>query len=148
MKYCECGCKQILKEGLTTQAKVRRFISGHNSYGNKVNLGRELTRRHKNKISQSLLSKKLGGKQHHLYKEEGFSYSAVHNWLRYNFGKADRCDFCGSNRNIDWANKSHNYTRELNDWIKLCKKCHWKYDQVAWGVATKKFNLRKVTGYE
>ena len=53
-------------------------------------------------------------------------------WVARWLGKPDICEHCGRNglkgRQIDWANKSHDYLRDLNDWIRLCKPCHRKYD--------------------
>ncbi len=31
---------------------------------------------------------------------------------------------------IQWANISGNYTENKNDWIALCKRCHYKFDNV------------------
>jgi len=57
------------------------------------------------------------------------SYSALHIWVRRNLGKPNKCEHCGvTEGTFEWANKSHNYKRDLEDWIRLCKKCHIKYD--------------------
>lgn len=57
------------------------------------------------------------------------SYESKHGWVRYHKGKAKICDHCGkSNVTIDWANKDHKYSRNLKDYISLCRSCHRKHD--------------------
>lgn len=58
------------------------------------------------------------------------SYNCVHFWIKKELGKANLCEQCGSIEKIQWANKSGNYKRELNDWIQLCILCHRKYDGI------------------
>ena len=76
-------------------------------------------------------SKVAGGKNTQ-WRGNKVGYVALHSWLRRELGKPNRCDFCGrndENQNIyEWANKSGYYLRELNDWMRLCKKCHNRYD--------------------
>lgn len=63
----------------------------------------------------------------------------VHQWLRWHFGSAKRCEnrdkqilkFKCSNqsKHFEWANtKKHKYKRKRNDFIMLCISCHRKYD--------------------
>lgn len=60
------------------------------------------------------------------------SYSGLHKWVQKHLGKSNLCEFCHKiyleRRQMDWANKDHLYKRDLNDWIRLCKSCHKKYD--------------------
>lgn len=66
------------------------------------------------------------------YKGDLVGYGNLHKWVGRHLGKPDRCDFCGaeglSGKEIHWANKSHEYKRELSDWIRLCAPCHGEYD--------------------
>lgn len=59
-------------------------------------------------------------------------YDALHDWVNRNLGKPDTCEKCGKSgltgRSIHWANKDHTYKRNLTDWIRLCMRCHVKYD--------------------
>lgn len=75
------------------------------------------------------------------YKGNDVGYDALHDWVRKYKGKAKKCSKCNSIRTVQWANKSHKYKRDLDDWLELCRKCHMKYDKSTWGLATKKFNL-------
>lgn len=79
----------------------------------------------------------------HNFKGDNVGYDALHDWVRKLLGKAATCEYCGSVKFVQWANKSHEYKRIADDWLSLCRKCHVKYDleNNAWGVATRKFNL-------
>jgi len=68
------------------------------------------------------------GEDHHNWKGDNASYIAFHQWIYRHKGKATKCEKCDSIEDVEWANKSHEYKRELNDWIQLCTKCHGKYD--------------------
>jgi len=71
------------------------------------------------------------GKEHPAWKEN-VKYRGNHMWVYRNLGKPQKCEFCGKEKttpkSIHWANKSHRYIRDLNDWISLCASCHKKYD--------------------
>lgn len=56
-------------------------------------------------------------------------YKALHAWMYYHLGSAKMCSNCRSDKNVEWANKSRKYLRDLSDWIELCKKCHFSYDR-------------------
>jgi hypothetical protein len=66
---------------------------------------------------------------HPTWKGNDVGYQGLHSWMRLRLGKANRCEFCGKTGRIHWANKSHEYKRNLDDWIQLCPKCHKKYDK-------------------
>ena len=56
--------------------------------------------------------------------------TALHNWVERHKGKPRKCEHCGTTtaKKYDWANVSQKYKRELGDWVRLCRKCHAKYD--------------------
>lgn len=58
---------------------------------------------------------------------------ALHKWVNFHLGTPRKCEHCGVTdllgRRYDWANVSHNYKRDLDDWIRLCKKCHRAFDR-------------------
>lgn len=56
-------------------------------------------------------------------------YGGVHQWVYKKLGKASKCTKCGSTKNIQWANKSKKYLRDLTDWMELCNSCHFAYDK-------------------
>ena len=73
------------------------------------------------------------GENHHHWKGNNITYRALHHWVESKLGKPAQCQFCRVTnlrlRQYHWANKSHEYKRDLNDWLRLCVSCHKKYDQ-------------------
>lgn len=56
-------------------------------------------------------------------------HSAIHNFLARHYTKSGRCDHCGREGKTHWAAKDHsNYTRNIEDYMELCPKCHVEYD--------------------
>ena len=77
------------------------------------------------------------------WRGDAVGYFALHSWVKRRLGKPECCEHCGNigsyyiriqnNElvkvwNIQWANKSQKYLRDLSDWLGLCLKCHKKYD--------------------
>lgn len=92
------------------------------------------------KLGDEPMHKFPKGVRPHNFKTEGFGYDTLHDWVRRHKGKAEKCEWCGSTTNVQWANKSWEYKRDLDDWLELCYRCHRKYDREgAWGAATEKF---------
>lgn len=76
----------------------------------------------------------------HAWKGDKYGYQGIHAWIRRQKGKATTCTTCLDTKNVQWANKSGEYKRDLNDWIELCGKCHSKYDREnIWGAAKRRF---------
>lgn len=68
------------------------------------------------------------GDKHPKWKGNNVGYGALHGWVYKELGKATKCKECGSTENVQWANKSHEYKRDIKDWVQLCSKCHLQYD--------------------
>lgn len=72
------------------------------------------------------------GSEHYLWKGDNVSYSGIHNWVRKHLGNCKECSNClftsDNTHQFHWANISHEYKRELSDWVRLCVKCHKAYD--------------------
>lgn len=106
-------------------------------------LGRKHSAETKEKIRQYFLGKKnpkaknehsfKPGTQHPNWKGDEVGYRDLHLWVERQLGKPDTCEHCGkkslTGRQIHWANKSGEYRRDVNDWIRLCAPCHGKYDK-------------------
>lgn len=79
---------------------------------------------------------------HPNWKGDNVGYGGLHTWVRKHLEKAERCEYedciyprIGANKKIlpypkqfEWANISHEYKRDLSDWIQLCQSDHWLYD--------------------
>lgn len=74
-----------------------------------------------------------------VYKSE-VGYNHLHKWVRKHKTKIKKCAHCGAEGFTQWANKSHEYRRDLGDWLELCRRCHRKYDASFRGAAMTKFN--------
>lgn len=61
---------------------------------------------------------------------DNVSYQALHTWVRSRLGHPKECHRCGDTKSkqFEWANISHEYKRDLTDWIRLCQSCHRLYD--------------------
>lgn len=80
------------------------------------------------------------------YKGDEVSYNGLHKWIHRHKGRPTICQMCGSTtaKKFEWANKSHLYKRDEDDWLSLCTKCHHTYDNIAekrW--ATRRTNEQK-----
>jgi len=73
----------------------------------------------------------FAGEKNQNWKGDDVGYVGLHNWVNRYLGKPTTCEHCGKNftgHRIGWANKSGEYKRDLNDWLRLCGKCHRQYD--------------------
>ena len=85
----------------------------------KALMGHEVSKETREKISKT--------------KDKGSTnYWALHSWIESKKGKPQKCEHCETTeaKKFEWANKSHEYKRDLSDWLRLCTKCHRKYDSV------------------
>ena len=89
------------------------------------------------KISQSLIGNKNSvgkklGENNTSWKGESAKVSTKHDWVRNHKGRPKYCIRCGRKGgrtfNYNWANIDHKYRRNLDDYIRLCSKCHRDYD--------------------
>lgn len=65
------------------------------------------------------------------WKGDKVGYFGVHHWVEKQKGKPKICEHCGAirkDKRFHWANKKHDYKRNLDDYISLCASCHKKYD--------------------
>lgn len=74
---------------------------------------------------------------HPKWRGEDGNTTATHRWVnKLKGGRPTVCEWCkarplpakdGRSR-IEWANLSHEYRRDLDDWAALCQSCHRRYD--------------------
>lgn len=90
------------------------------------------------KMSKEVIEKitkhlpRFKGNKHPLWKGSSVGYRGLHYWISRELGKPNICETCRNTklkpRQYHWANISKEYKRELTDWIRLCAKCHFIYD--------------------
>jgi hypothetical protein len=73
-----------------------------------------------------------GGESNPNWKGDEASYTAKHHWVTRRLGRPHDCAHC-HNRGLahmsyHWANVSGKYKRRLDDWVRLCARCHAKFD--------------------
>lgn len=80
----------------------------------------------------------------HNFSGDLVGYGGLHDWVEYYLGKSKekQCEFCGSKKSVQWANKSKKYLRDLSDWIALCRPCHHQFDD----ISTKIWATRRLYG--
>ncbi len=61
-------------------------------------------------------------------------YRTIHKWIVRTLGQPCKCVECGKDgltgRQIHWANISGEYKKDINDWIRLCVRCHFYKDKI------------------
>lgn len=122
--------------GGTNKGCVNWNKGGHltNEWKDKIgesNKGKIRTDENRKKISKTLTGKYVGEKAYQ-WKGENVGYCALHIWVKKHLGQPTKCEHCEKDgltgHQIHWANKSGEYKRDLTDWLRLCVKCHRKYD--------------------
>lgn len=112
-KYCSRNCYYKSREGVRVSPKTE-FKKG-------------VVSKRKNKSFPEIL-----GEKHYAWKGEHVGYGSLHDWIRKHLGTPDTCEHCHKTgligKKIHWANKDHQYRRDLTDWIRLCCSCHKIYD--------------------
>lgn len=97
--------------------------------GKQYTLGIKQSEEWKDKIKKALKGKNIGEK-HWSWKGEFAGPHQMHRWVETIKGKPSKCEHCGTtdSRRYEWANKNHSYLRKEEDYMRLCKSCHMKYD--------------------
>lgn len=83
------------------------------------------TPEHNRKIGEA-----IKGEKHGRWLGDGVSYKGLHLWLGRNFGRPSKCSRCGTTeaKRYEWANVSGNYSRDREDYARLCVSCHHLID--------------------
>ena len=59
------------------------------------------------------------------------NYSQIHQKIKKIKLKPEYCEICNENCEfLHLANTDHKYSENINDYIYLCVKCHWLYDNL------------------
>jgi len=84
----------------------------------------------KKRMSENRKGKRIG-KNNPNWKSDNIKKSAIHMWIRNNYGNANHCELCNRNRKLfNWANlNNHKYKRDIQDYIQLCNSCHINLDK-------------------
>lgn len=121
-KHCSRACYERSKRGTPSWNKGLPALW---AFGNQWRKG-------KKNPKVSSMNRDRKGEKNPKWKGTAVEYRGLHTWIQRELGIPDTCEHCGKKslkgRQIHWANKSRTYKREKSDWIRLCVKCHRKYD--------------------
>jgi hypothetical protein len=64
------------------------------------------------------------------WKGDSVGYYATHDWIARHYGRPQKCENCGTTnaKRFEWANISGEYKRDIKDWKRLCRRCHFEFD--------------------
>jgi hypothetical protein len=83
------------------------------------------------------------------YKGKNASKRAKHYWLDGNFGKPKMCEHCDKTEGLfEWCIKTgKDYSHNRDDYLRLCRSCHRKYDMTPEKREKAIINLKKWNPY-
>lgn len=136
-----CPCGQVFQ---TVPSRVRdgkgRFCSRACMYRFRRRSSTEFKRGHPGTgPNRGQFTSDQAGPSHPLWKGDRAGYRALHQWVARHRTKTGRCSECGAEGRTEWANRSHEYRRDLDDWVELCKPCHTAYDREHQGAMEARF---------
>ena len=133
-KYCSKHCQYLDKKGIPAWNKGKKCpqIS-------KALKGRVFTPEWKEKIRQSLLGRTSAKKGKHngladwIRLNGSDDYRNLHKQFNRIYGQPQYCEHC-KRTDLErylyhWANISGKYSKEREDWLRLCYKCHVVFDK-------------------
>ena len=124
--------KTSFKKGMIPWNKGTRGVMKINKTS--IRIGQHLS------IKTEFVKDKVLGENNWNWKGDTVGYYALHTWVYRHLGKPKICSHCGTDKKVQWANKSYKYKRESDDWLEFCYWCHRKYDSKnGWGIASEKF---------
>lgn len=147
-KYCSTKCQSefwVGKPGRKLGHKVGTswnkgiktdlipWNKGKGEYAKKLGFGKWMIGKKLSLETRRKIGEAHKAEKHWNWKGGKAKYGAIHMWINRQLGKPDKCEHCSKKglkgRAIHWANINHKYRRNLNDWIRLCMKCHIAYDK-------------------
>lgn len=100
-------------------------------WGKKWHLGHKHSEETKKLFSVQRMGK-LKGEKNAKWMGDDVGYNGLHSWVSRELGKPYICEMCGKSglieHEIHWASISREYKRDVDDWIRLCAKCHYHFD--------------------
>ena len=115
----------VRKLGLSNKGKKRGPLTlAHKKKLSDMRKGKPLSLAHRQKLSES--HKKD-------WTQNTISYHRLHRWVEQHLGQPNKCENCDSTDRkwYDWANISGEYKLSLDDWVRLCRICHYNIDNNA-----------------
>jgi len=74
-------------------------------------------------------------------------YRGIHSFISRKLGKAKSCLICGSlggKKGCHWADLTHKYIKELENFMSLCPSCYGKWDSGKLAINLFEWNKRRI----
>lgn len=71
----------------------------------------------------------MSGEKNPRWLGDSVGYVSLHYYIKARLEKPLVCSVCGLRKELDLANKSGKYVRDVSDWLWLCRGCHNIYDK-------------------
>jgi len=84
-------------------------------------------RKHSEETKKKMRLKALG-ENNVMWKGDKVGDNPLHIWIKQRLIKPELCQCCETRKPYDLANYTGIYTRDLDNWIYLCRSCHMKLD--------------------
>lgn len=97
--------------------------------------GYKVTEESKRKISLAMTGRDgMKEEKNPRWKGDNCCYAVIHQWVARWKGSPHICEGCGNtklrHRQYHWANIDGKYRRVLDDYIRMCVKCHSQHDKL------------------
>lgn len=116
------------KHGLSAGSKFRCLNCGKESIRNIIRQ-KYCTVSCQMKYEYRMGKRRQDNQHHNGWKGNDAQYSAIHVWIRKNKAKPLYCEDCSKvTHDLEVANISGEYKRDINDFEYLCRKCHMEKD--------------------
>lgn len=81
------------------------------------------------------------GEDHPQWQGDDLTYFALHQWVARNKQRTGVCGRCGRRGRTHFANLSHEYRRDLDDYEEMCQSCAHRYDRESghWGTSAEDY---------
>jgi hypothetical protein len=132
---CKIGEKNPMFGKKHSEESIRKMSEVHK--------GIKLSEETKKKISEAMKGKKnpfygkkhtketlekLSGENNCNWKGDTVSCNKLHAWVERHKPKSDVCEICGEKKKLELSCIDHKYVRDINQFRRLCRSCHRKYD--------------------
>jgi len=126
--------RQLMKKvGLSNKGSVRPLPLETRRKISIALTGKKVSEATKERIR--IARKRQVGDKVGVWKGDEVSYSGLHSYVRKYLGTPSNCENCGNDqlprRQYQWANISGEYRRSLDDWVRLCARCHHWIDNLS-----------------
>lgn len=132
-KFCSRRCYYIgrprLRHKIESIEKMRQSKKGHGwpeGYSERQSKAQKERFKHEAPWNKNLSY----GDAKWFWKGDSNGYRRLHKKIQRKFGTPKVCEHCNREdlSRYEWANKTGKYQEEREDWLRLCKSCHIKYD--------------------